>query len=137
MKFFLDANALVSGLLFEGNEARLLEFGRLGVCELFTDEYVREEVRDVLGRPHLDLSPEEQGQALAFLNRAVVVLPDPLPDEIASAQGRLRDPEDLPVLVGFEKSDCEFLVTGDRGFSGVPRAITTRAALGRVRASLR
>ena len=51
MRLFVDANTLVSALVFEGNESRLLDLCRLGVCVLVTIEYVREEVRDVLSRP--------------------------------------------------------------------------------------
>lgn len=51
MKRFVDANTLVSGLVFSGNEAILLELGRFGVCEFVTNGYVLEEVRDVLARP--------------------------------------------------------------------------------------
>lgn len=137
VKFFLDANTLISGLLFEGNEARLLDLGRMGLCELFANEYVREEVRDVLGRSHLALSATEQGQALALLGRSVTVLSDPSPGEVAAARGRLADVEDLPVLAGFERSECDFLVTGDRRFRmRVPRAVTTRNALAKILAGL-
>ena len=50
LRLFLDANTVVSGLLFEGNESTLLEFGRLRLCELATNEYVCAEVTVVLGR---------------------------------------------------------------------------------------
>jgi len=53
VKLFVDANILVSGLVFEGSESLLLDLARLGVCELVTNAYVREEVRDVLPRPRL------------------------------------------------------------------------------------
>ena len=136
-RFFVDANTLVSGLLFEGNESLLLDLARLGVCELVTNEYVREEVRDVLSRPRMGLSGVEREGAMALLARWVMVEEDPPPDLVVAARGRLADEDDLPILIGFERSGCDFLVTRDRGFrERVPKAITTRAAIRRVLSNL-
>ena len=130
VKLVVDANTIVGGLLFEGNEARLLELGRLGVCELFTNENVRGEVRDVLARPHIGLSEEETRAALVLVDRWVTVLSDPPPNLISAVRGRVPDQGDLPVLAGFEHSGCDHLVTGDRRLrERIPRTITTRAAL--------
>ena len=132
-RFFVDANTLVSGLVFEGNESLLLDLARLAVCELVTNEYVREEVRDVLSRPRLGLSSVEREGAMALLARWVTIEEDPPPDLVVAARGRLADEDDLPILIGFERSGCDFLVTGDRDLRGrVPKAITTRAAIRRV-----
>ncbi len=133
MKLFVDANTLVSGLVFEGNESLLLDLGRLGVCELVANEYVREEVRDVLARPHLRLSRPEQEAALAVLSRHVTILEDPTAEAVVAARGRIPDDDDLPILVGFERSGCDLLVTGDRKLRDrVPKAVTTRTAIERV-----
>jgi predicted nucleic acid-binding protein len=133
VKLFVDANTLVSGLVFEGNESLLLDLGRLGVCELVTNEYVREEVRDVLARPRLGLSRAEQEAALAVLSRHVTILEDPPASAVIAARGRIPDDDDLPVLVGFERSGCDCLVTGDRRLrERVARAVTTRTAIERV-----
>lgn len=133
MKLFVDANTLVSGLVFEGNESLLMDLGRLGVCELVANEYVREEVREVLARPHFGLSRPDRQAALAVVSSHVTILEDPPADAVIAARGRIPDDDDLPVLVGFERSGCEFLVTGDRRFrERVARAITTRAAIRRV-----
>ena len=130
MKLFVDANTLVSGLVFEGNESLLLELGRLGVCELVCNDYVREEVRDVLSRPHLGLAHDEQVRALRILARCVTIVEDPPVADVRAAKDRLSDPKDVPVLLGFEGSACDLLVTGDRRLrSEVPKAVTSRAAL--------
>ncbi len=133
VKLFLDANTLVSALLFAGNERRLLDLGRLGVCELVTIQYVREEVRRVLAEPRMRLSETEQNGALAILARHVIVADDPPRSEVLSAKGRVTDKTDLPVVVGFERSGCDFLVTGDKGLlREVPRTMTTSAAIHRL-----
>jgi hypothetical protein len=102
----------------------------MGVCELVINEYVLDEVRHVLARSHLGLEPSAQRRAIAYLGRCVTVLDDPSLDAIRSAEGRLRDRRDLPILLGFELSGADHLVTGDRELRRqVPRAITTHAAV--------
>jgi len=133
VKLFVDANALVGGLVSEGNESLLLDLGRLGVCELVANEYIREEVRDVLARPQVGLSRTEQEAALAVLSRHVTILEDPPSSAVIAARGRIPDDDDLPILVGFEHSGCDYLVTGDcRLRERVARAVTTRTAIERV-----
>ena len=133
MKLFVDANALVGGLVSEGNESLLLDLGRLGVCELVANEYIREEVRDVLARPQVGLSRPEQEAALAVLSRHVTILEDPPSSAVIAARGRIPDDDDLPILIGFEHSGCDYLVTGDRRLrERVARAVTTRTAIERV-----
>lgn len=133
MKLFVDTNVLVSGLAFSGNEALLLELGRMGVCELVVNEYVLDEVRHVLARSHLGLEASAQRRAVAYLGRCVAVLGDPPLDAVRSAEGRLHDQRDLPILLGFELSGADHLVTGDAELRRqVPRALTTRAAVERV-----
>jgi predicted nucleic acid-binding protein len=130
VKLFVDANILISGLLFQGNELLLLELGRYGTCELVTIDYVREEVADFLGRPQVHLSEEEQRRLMVILDRSVVAYRDPPEAEVREALGRLRDEDDLPVLVGFERSGADHLVTGDRELrSPTPKAVRTRRAL--------
>lgn len=130
MKLFVDANTLVSGLLFQGNERFLLDLGRYGTCALVTNEYVREEVRGFLGRSQVRLSGDEQRRLMAVLDRSVTALRDPTAEEVREARGRLRDESDLPVLVGFEMSGADYLVTGDRELRGAtPKGLTTRRAL--------
>lgn len=133
MKLFVDTNVLVSGLAFSGNEALLLDHSRMGVCELVINEYVLDEVRHVLARSHLGLEGSAQRRAVAYLGRCATVLGDPPLDAVRSVEGRLRDRRDLPILIGFELSGADHLVTGDRELQReVPRAITTRAAIDRV-----
>ncbi len=130
MKLFVDANILISGLLFQGNERLLLELGRYGTCDLVTIDYVRGEVADFLGRRQVRLSEEEQRRLMVILDRSVVAHRDPAEGNVRGALGRLRDEDDLPVLVGFELSGADHLVTGDRELrDSTPKAVSTRQAL--------
>ncbi len=134
--FFVDANTVISALGFVGNESALLEYAQRGLCDLVTNEHVREEVRRFLERQP-GLSAARRGQAMARLARRIVMLPDPPREDLAAARRRVSDPRDLAVVVGFEGSGCDFLVTGDQGLrKGVPRALTTRQALRRIEAAL-
>jgi len=130
VKLFVDANTLVSGLVFAGNERLLLEIARYGACDLITNRHVHREVVEVLARPELGLSEVEQRRLVALLDRGVSTVEDPAVEEMRHSRDRLRDREDLPVLVGFEASDCDYLVTGARELrNSTPKALTTRQAL--------
>ena len=130
MKLFVDANTLISGLLFQGNERILLELGRYGTCELVTNDYVRSEVADFLRRPRVSLSEGDRRRLMTILDRSVVVLKSPPTEKVQESRARLRDQEDLPVLVGFEISGCDYLVTGDKELRrAASKAISTRRAL--------
>lgn len=130
MKLFVDANTLISGLLYRGNERFLLELGRYGTCEIVTIEYVREEVEDFLRRPTVRLSDDERRRLMAIHDRSVAVSGDPPLEKIREVRGRIRDEQDLPVLAGFEVSGADYLVTGDRELrQAASRGITTRQAL--------
>lgn len=129
MKLFVNANTLISGLLYEGNERLLLELGRYGTCDLVTNDYVRGEVADVLARPRVGLAKDEQRRLMRIMDRSVVVLESTSAEEVSAAKGPLKDPDD-PVLVGFESAECDYLVTGDKGLlRATPKAISTRRAL--------
>ena len=109
MKLFVDADTCVSGLVFAGNERLLLEIARSGACDLITNRHVHWEVVEVLARPDLGLSEGEQRRLIALLDRSVSTVEDPAVEKMRHSRDRLRDEEDLPVLVGFETSDCDFI----------------------------
>jgi predicted nucleic acid-binding protein len=130
VKLFVDANTLISGLLFRGNERFLLELGRYGTCDLVTIEYVRAEVEDFLRHPSVRLSDDDRRRLMAIHDRSVSVSGDPSREKIREVRGRIRDERDLPVLAGFETSGADYLVTGDRELrQATPKGITTRRAL--------
>ncbi len=68
---------------------------------------------------------------MVILDRSVAVGRNPPAERVREALGRLRDEDDVPVLVGLELSGADYLVTGDRELrSSTPRAVSTRRALG-------
>ena len=114
MRAFVDANTIVSGLLFVGNESVLLELGRLRALRLMTNEYVLGEVREVLKRGEFRLTEEERQRLMRYTLECISVVEDPSKEEIKKHYDLVRDKKDLPVIVGAKKEKCECLVTGDR-----------------------
>lgn len=114
MKVFVDANTLVSGLLFTGNEATLLELGRLGALRLVTNEYVLGEVRAVLKRVEFHLTEEELQRLIKYTLECISVVENPTKEDIRKHYGLLKDKKDLPVVLGAKRENCEYLVTGDK-----------------------
>ena len=130
-KIFLDANTIVSGLLFEGNESILLEVGRIGLCKLLTNNYVFEEVKNVLRRREFYLGDEDLLFLQGYLKKCIVVTDDPTIEQLKGHYSALSDKKDIPVLTGFLESKCDYLNTGDKELlsSKDAKAITTREML--------
>ncbi len=114
MRAFLDANTIVSGLLFEGNEATLLELGRMKAITLTTNDYVLGEVKRVLGRSEFNLTHREEDGLMRYLTGCLTLTRDPNPDEVAPFYDLLDDKKDLPVVVGATVAGVDYLVTGDK-----------------------
>ncbi|MBM5805464.1 MAG: putative toxin-antitoxin system toxin component, PIN family [Candidatus Verstraetearchaeota archaeon] len=114
MKAFVDANTILSGLLFAGNDAILLELGRLGAVCLITNQYVLGEVRKVLKRKEFRLAEEEQLRLMRYVMECISIVGDPKAEEIRKHYDLLRDRKDLPVVVGVKKEGCDYLITGDK-----------------------
>ena len=114
MKVFVDANTIVSGLLFVGNESVLLELGRLRALRLVSNEYVAQEVKRVLKREEFSLEDEERQHLLKYTLECISVVENPPEEEIKKHYDLLGDKKDLPVVLGAKKENCDYLVTGDR-----------------------
>ena len=134
-RLFLDANTILSGLLFEGNESELLDLGLLGAVELVTVAYVWAEVREVLQRPQFRLSREEVEDLMIFGQETILLLPDAEEGSIRAREKDLADKEDAAVWAGFDASGAEALITGDKELlTKVPGAKRTKTVLGELRA---
>ncbi|MCJ7573764.1 hypothetical protein MUO93_05805 [Candidatus Bathyarchaeota archaeon] len=104
-------------MLFEGNEATLLELGRIGAVRLVTNVYVLTEVQAVLRRGEFSLTDEEFTGLIRYLHECLTVAEDPANDEVLSNSGLLRDKKDIPVALGAMDSGSDYLVTGDKELS--------------------
>ncbi len=128
---FVDANIIVSGLLFKGNEATLLELGRVGAITLVTNDYVLAEVRTVLRRAEFSLTDPEFTGLIRYLHECLTMLRDPENGEILSNFSLLRDKKDIPVALGATNCGSDYLVTGDKELLEKlnPMSITTSSLL--------
>ena len=130
IRIFLDANTIVSGLLFEGNESQLLELGILRALELVTSQYVVEEVRRVLSRKEFGNAEDEIVDLLGYLQEAVLIVADPEEPALEKHESTLRDKKDASVCAAFEMTGARYLVTGDKELlDKVKGAIRTRDVL--------
>jgi putative PIN family toxin of toxin-antitoxin system len=133
IKAFLDANTIVSGLLFTGNEATLLELGRIKAIELITNKYVIEEVSNVLARPEFNLTPREIKGLQSYLYLCLNIYENPSKDEIDQNLSLLNDKKDTLVALGSQQANTDYLVTGDKELlEKIKNAITTRLLLEKI-----
>lgn len=103
---------MLSGLLWSGNPATIIESARIGRILLFTSGELLDELDGVLRRlkfsRRLAFAGLSVDAALAlYRDLATVVVPVPvgLPD--------LRDPDDLAVLACAVAASADIIVTGD------------------------
>jgi len=111
---FLAEMKLGAPFSVQGNEATLLELGRVGAVRLLTNNYILAEVRSVLRRPEFSLTDEEREGLTRYLHMCVTVAEDPPEEEILSNLSLLRDKKDIPVALGARGSCSDHLVTGDK-----------------------
>lgn len=104
----LDSNVIISGFLFGGTPARILEYALAGQIACFTSLPILDEVREVLQRPKFGLSPD---QALTLIEELHGLC------EIVTPTRRVHaisaDPDDDAVLECALAVDAAIIVSGD------------------------
>ncbi len=105
----LNTNVLVSGVLFDGAPATLLESARSGLLHGVTSLYILEEFQAVLRRPNFEISPS-LAQTLAL---QIAAFNEVLPVE-ESTKRWWTDPADDPVIETALVGGAPYLVTGDK-----------------------
>jgi putative PIN family toxin of toxin-antitoxin system len=131
MRFVIDTNLLVSGIISAGLPRQLLEAARTGDFELCTSEVLLAELQRVLGRDKFanrlaGQTPESIVSALRKL--AIVVVPTEIPRVV------LTDPDDDHVLAAALAGAAHLIASGDRrdllplaSYQGIP-IVTARQA---------
>jgi putative PIN family toxin of toxin-antitoxin system len=109
-RYFLDANILISGIIWNGNERKLLLFGENRKLTLVTSMYVFREVQDVF--ENFGFSSQKIAESLVYL-RSFMDLVDATEAEVEKCWDILDDKGDVPVLAAAIKSKC-ILITGDK-----------------------
>ncbi len=134
MKLVIDTNTLISGSLWQGPSAQILEAVACGKAELVLSPELLAEFAEVVARPKFAERIAARGTSANDLARKLseevtIVSPAPLP-----LPPELRDPKDLPVLACAVTARAAAIVSGDEDllslgfFQGIP-IIKAREAL--------
>ncbi len=113
MKFFIDANVLISGMVFRGNEYRLLLNIIPGSSKhsFVTSEHVIDEMIKVM----VEKFPKHVNLAKEFFSCLELKV---IPREIYRNEMRniveIRDKHDKHVLASSFSAKCDIIVTGDK-----------------------
>ena len=132
MKVIIDTNIMVSALLTTGGtSAQLLDAWTDQAITLVTSNAQLDELVDVTRRPSVRplITPAVAGRFVNDLRKAAVVL------DLLPTVDRSPDPADNFLLAMAERSDADYLVTGDKrdvlalGRHGRTQIITVRQML--------
>ncbi len=104
----LDSNVITSGFLFGGPPARLIEHIVNGTIHGFTSLPILDEVREVLQRPKLGLSPEQAFRLIEELhNSCALVKPS------RRVRAIIDDPDDDMILECAFEANADLIISGD------------------------
>jgi putative PIN family toxin of toxin-antitoxin system len=113
MRIVIDTNVLVSGIVFAGTPALLLDEARMGRFELCTSPVLLDELGKVLGRTKFaqrlhraELTP--QGIANSLRGMATIVAPAATPRVVPN------DADDDHVIAAAMTAQADLIVSGDR-----------------------
>ena len=131
MRIMLDTNTIVSGMVFQGSERRLLHviFGKghtLVLCE-----YVFYETKRVLTHKF----PGKESVLEAWLQLTKVErVPLPQAERVNEARSFIRDTKDSAILATVIYAAPDIFVTGDHDFftpeiAAITKVLTTKDAL--------
>jgi uncharacterized protein len=107
-RMVLDSNVIISGFLFGGPPARLLEHALAGSVKCFTSLPILDEVREVLQRAKFGLSPD---QALSLIEELHDLCTVVTPNERVRAV--TADADDNAVLECALAANADLVVSGD------------------------
>lgn len=113
IRVFLDTNILLSGLMFNGPEHKVLQLARKKKIRLILSDYVVQEAKIIIGRKF----PGHSTALKLLLNEMdYETSPIPTKEEVMSCQNVIRDKKDVPILVSALKASPDFFITGDKDF---------------------
>lgn len=115
MRVVVDANTILSGLFFGGNERKLLlEFLRGNVGLIFAEDVVDEIYRVIERRfPDHPLLRPAMAMLRDLLSRGELIPRKRYVHEVARWSGSMRNPSDAPVLACAIAAKADGIVTGD------------------------
>ena len=108
-KVVLDTNVLLSGVLFGGKPAELIDAARRGSIRALTSLYILREFRDVLASPRFGFDPALCEELAVELVRFMEVVP-----VLAARERWVSDPADDPIVETALQGGAALVVTGDK-----------------------
>ena len=133
IKFVLDTNTIISGLLFRGNEFRLLEVIEAGKASLFLTKEILQEIDKVLHYERLEKYILKSGLSVERLLEKVISLSNIIFGHKTNIK-ICRDPTDDKFLECAKIAGVKYLVSGDDDLLSLKKyeqieIITTKEAL--------
>ena len=110
MRIFIDANTLISGIVFKGYEHEVMKLAAKKKAELITSEDVLQEVLGVLQRKF----PSKAYLIEEFLKLSEIKIITKTNYRKLIEHQNIENKEDLHVLAAAIASNSEQLVTGDK-----------------------
>lgn len=126
MKLAVDTNVLISGALWHGAPARLLDAVFRGRARLFLSPALLDELMEVLRRRRFSAPLERAGQTPASILERMRAASHVVQPAVVAAPARLRDSGDIIVLACAVAAGADAIVTGDddllalKSFNGIP-----------------
>jgi len=123
-RVFLDTNVLISGIIFPGNERKLLDAIIDGKLELVLSDDVIEETNEALSRKF----PKQVVLFPLLLNmvKHEEISKRAYKDFEKRCSGLIGDKKDVPVLAAAAVSKADYLVTGDKTVLALKKVKTTK-----------
>ena len=132
MRRVLDTNIVVSGLLWNGAPAQLIDLARMDEIELFSSRVLLAELTRILRRAKFSRAVTASGMTLdelvlGYSELATLVMSADITPTV------LRDPDDDHVLACALAAEVEWIVSGDRDlldigtFRGMPIVTAAQA----------
>ena len=107
MRVVLDTNVIISGLIYRGNERRVIDLAENGRFELILSPFILDEVERVMARK-FQRDSQEIVRDIADLRRiAIIIEPETLSDAVPGGHADNR------ILDCAAAAEADFLVTGD------------------------
>jgi putative PIN family toxin of toxin-antitoxin system len=113
-----DTNVLLAAFLAEGLCAKLLLRARRVDFDLYTCQFVLDELREVLTRK-FKIGPKEIKETLALITEASTSLTPAAEDR--PDQQTCRDPDDDHILPCARAASADYIVSGDRDLLDVEK----------------
>jgi putative PIN family toxin of toxin-antitoxin system len=111
VRILIDSNVLISAIVFDANELKIMVHCLRKGHELVISEHIEEEVF----RTMLDKFPEYSGLLHEFINlSAIEIVPREKYQQKIEDYDMVRDKHDRHILATANCASCDIIVTGDK-----------------------